>query len=1360
MGAGLRRFLLCVALALVVVPSPAPGTTLVALSEEELALDATAIVLGHVTEIESLLDENGAVHTYVWLEPEEILKGNLPLEEFVLKEPGGIVGDHVERVVGSAEYTVGERVLVFLKQGADGTLHTAHLSLGKYVVEDDGHGWEVVRPDVGYGATVYEPFSGRFERGRRRFSTLEDFVGRIRDTLERSGGAAVLPERPVELVPAELESDVPREYRASFTFLGSPSRWFEPDSGETVFFKIDSTGTTGPAMTAAQSIEAVRDALDAWTSIPTSALALGDGGPMSPVPFAGCSNGNRIVFEDPFDEVDDPAGCGGVLAIGGYCSTTQTKVVNGTTFNRIVLGKVTFADGWSGCSVWNACNVGEVAVHELGHAIGFGHSSDPDATMRSSAHFDGRCANPYGSANPSVRDDEVAGAEFVYPILGTPSPTPTRTVTATPTSTPTVTHTATVTPTPTITLSPTPTATATRTRTPTHTPTPTETSTPSRTPTSTSTRTPTRTFTRTPTPSVTPTRTHTFTPSRTATATSTPTISSTPTVTHTATRTRTPTETPTPTRTRTPSATPTVTQTRTFTPTRTHTPTPTVTRTFTATATRTRTPTRTWTPVPSSTPTPVPTSTATASPTPRTNLALGKVARQSSTIEGAVASRAVDGNESGMWWDGSVTHTAWEAEPWWEVDLGAVGWIEWVDVWNRTDCCGERLRDFYVLVSDEPFVGGGLSEVLGQAGVGAYFVAGVGGSPTSVAVGRTGRYVRVQLGRAEYLSLAEVEVWGEMGAVPEPTPTPTPGSSGVGNLALGKVARQSSTIEGAVASRAVDGNESGMWWDGSVTHTAWEAEPWWEVDLGAVGWIEWVDVWNRTDCCGERLRDFYVLVSDEPFVGGGLSEVLGQAGVGAYFVAGVGGSPTSVAVGRTGRYVRVQLGRAEYLSLAEVEVWGEMGAVPEPTPTPTPGSSGVGNLALGKVARQSSTIEGAVASRAVDGNESGMWWDGSVTHTAWEAEPWWEVDLGAVGWIEWVDVWNRTDCCGERLRDFYVLVSDEPFVGGGLSEVLGQAGVGAYFVAGVGGSPTSVAVGRTGRYVRVQLGRAEYLSLAEVEVWGEMGAVPEPTPTPTPGSSGSGESRAREGGAAVEHDRGCGGVACGGRERERDVVGRVGDAHGVGGGAVVGGGSGSGGVDRVGGRVESDGLLRGEATGFLRAGVGRAFRGRRAFGGAGAGGCGGVFRRGSGRESDERGGREDGEVRAGAARAGGVSLAGGGGGVGRDGSRRLVVRSCVRAVKDVRTTGVAPAPLQDLFRRRGPTARLRWVRLLEERNSQRPRRAAEPLVVGGEPHFLAAFPEVLDRGQMQGVERTHRQRERVERSRQHLGCQLEERHTP
>ena len=78
--------------------------------------------------------------------------------------------------------------------------------------------------------------------------------------------------------------------------------------------------------------------------------------------------------------------------------------------------------------------------------------------------------------------------------------------------------------------------------------------------------------------------------------------------------------------------------------------------------------------------------------------------------------------------------------------MGSVQNISQINIFNRTDsCCVSRLSDFYVLVSNSPFISEGLNNSRNQNGVSDYFFSGTLNGSTSINIGRAGRYVRVQL---------------------------------------------------------------------------------------------------------------------------------------------------------------------------------------------------------------------------------------------------------------------------------------------------------------------------------------------------------------------------------------------------------------------------------------------------------------------------------------------------------------------------------------------------------------------------------------------------------------------------------------
>ncbi len=765
-----------------------------------------------------------------------------------------------------------------------------------------------------------------------------------------------------------------------------------------------------------------------------------------------------------------------------------------------------------------------------------------------------------------------------------------------------------------------------------------------------------------------------------------------------------------------------------------------------------------------------------------TNIALDKTTSQSSNYNGggATSDLAVDGNTNGNWYSAySVSSTSWQSQPWWQVDLGSVSDIVSLNIWNRTDCCSDFLDDYYILVSDNPFVDGSLDDVLNQSGVSSFLQSQIAGSPTAINLNTTGRYLRLQKTGAGFMALAEVEILGcEDGGGPgggDTTPpevtlstsnnnvsaafsvsvsfnesvsgltagdfnisngnasglsgsgssysfTVTPGSDGSvtiqlpadraqdaaangnnpsntltvtytapgggdcnnpTNIALNKPAIISTPYNGggAGAELAVDGNTNGNWYSQySVASSAWSSQPYWEVDLQAVYSLEYVNIWNRTDCCMDFLSDYYILVSDVPFTSDDIDDVLNQTGVVAYHQTTEAATPTAITLGGTGRYVRVQNPNSGFIALAEVEIFGCLGGgggdttppnvtltastlnangnfgltatfsesiiglstsdfnitngsltglngsgstynvtvipnqagqvtinlpassvtdnsgnpntvsntvnvnyTPPPTPTltlssPTEGSiitgtevivnfqasgdligfnaehllltldgatpidihdigtagtytlTGVAagshtllaqladnnhvplsfpessvevnfttiqngggscttleNLALNGTASQSSAYNGggATPDLAIDGNTSGSWYgDYSVSSTSWQVQPYWEVDLGAVFNIEDINIWNRTDCCSDFLSNYYILVSETPFVSDDLSEVLAQASVINFHETTTAGTPTVITTGTTGRYVRIQNNEAGFVALGEVEIMG------------------------------------------------------------------------------------------------------------------------------------------------------------------------------------------------------------------------------------------------------------------------------------
>ncbi|HEY9261985.1 discoidin domain-containing protein, partial [Chitinophaga sp.] len=156
---------------------------------------------------------------------------------------------------------------------------------------------------------------------------------------------------------------------------------------------------------------------------------------------------------------------------------------------------------------------------------------------------------------------------------------------------------------------------------------------------------------------------------------------------------------------------------------------------------------------------------------PASNLALNKPAAQSSDhgATSGLAPLAVDGNTNGDFFSNSVTSTAdaLTNQPWWQVDLGASANIQTINIYNRTDCCGSRLANYHIFISDVPFTSSTVSGTQAQAGVQDYLQTATAGTPSVIAINNTGRYIRIQLQSTNVvLSLAEVQVMGNFNLAP------------------------------------------------------------------------------------------------------------------------------------------------------------------------------------------------------------------------------------------------------------------------------------------------------------------------------------------------------------------------------------------------------------------------------------------------------------------------------------------------------------------------------------------------------------------------------------------------------------------
>ena len=261
------------------------------------------------------------------------------------------------------------------------------------------------------------------------------------------------------------------------------------------------------------------------------------------------------------------------------------------------------------------------------------------------------------------------------------------------------------------------------------------------------------------------------------------------------------------------------------------------------------------------------------------------------TSEGFSFSKLVNGNTQ----ENSFAHTNTENDDWMMIDLEQTAFVNHVRIFNRPDygngCCAARLNNFQIRVghsstfSNNPACASGENWFLGSKNFSCVL---------------SGRYLSIQQFNTQVMNLAELEVYGVK-------TSNLARACSAGNCPVTAISQLGTDWE---AWRLVDGVTSSQ---GAHTNSA--SNDWVMIDMQQTVFVAMVRIYNRVDCCWDRLNNFQIRVGDSGTSAG--SSNTACASNQPWFR----GQKDFTCV-LSGRYLTLQQFNSLVMNVAEVEVYG------------------------------------------------------------------------------------------------------------------------------------------------------------------------------------------------------------------------------------------------------------------------------------------------------------------------------------------------------------------------------------------------------------------------------------------------------
>jgi S-layer family protein len=396
----------------------------------ELARISSSVVLAEAVDSHSEL--RGEVpFTLTSFRVVQTVAGQEAGRTLTLETPGGVVGERGFRVPGTPHFAKGERYLLFLDPAPGDTWR---LKMSSYGLLREVPGTGLLRPVAEAAENDVLPRTGVEAIGTYREKDLLPQLAAAHGGVpwHRAASEATSQDLAVLAKAADSTSanapgvSVPGAPAACRYVAADPNtttpdltplRWFGFETGTTVSYWSTTPGQVGIPDGGAS---AVQNGAAAWTNHNTSAINLLYAG--SKASSANCATNmgyvaGEVTFNDPCNQLPALGACQGTVPAGwtstsccgkvaeyGYSFSAQSLDHDGNNWHPLTGVAVLVNDG-SQCV--GATDFQEMITHFLGHAVGFEHHTDTDATMYQSLGV-------HPSRGAAISTTDKACASFDY----------------------------------------------------------------------------------------------------------------------------------------------------------------------------------------------------------------------------------------------------------------------------------------------------------------------------------------------------------------------------------------------------------------------------------------------------------------------------------------------------------------------------------------------------------------------------------------------------------------------------------------------------------------------------------------------------------------------------------------------------------------------------------------------------------------------------------------------------------------------------------------------------------------------------------------------------------------------------------